>query len=436
MPLLLPASFRGAPFAVIASSTEAGRRIALHQYPGRDDPWAEDMGREARRWRFRGFIVDGDVAFEGGPITLQRTLLLAAIEQSGPGLLIHPTLGALEAVVTRAAIGEDLGAGKKSDVDIEFLEAGRQIFPSILSASTGIFTASNLLTAGLAIDGVRLIAAAWANGGRREDLATTAHLWGDQVKSLGSDATALYRIAAQLPGNYGRFASGGNSGLNGQRSTTYSADTQLSDLIPDVAQQRAYIVSSAAGLQPIIANSNLNYATDVSDAAVALVRSLANACADPADAIRLLEDLIEFSTDWPAASTPIGSPFVTMVRRAAVAALAIAASQYQPASADDAATKIAEIGGIIDDQATAAADAGDDASYQALRSVRSAVVQDLRARGSSLPQIKTFRPGAALPALALAQRYYRDSGRADQLLVQAQPVHPLFMPPTFTALAA
>ena len=89
---LLPASFRGVPFAVQASDAGIGRRIALHQYPGRDDPWAEDIGRQARRWRFRGFIVDSDVVFAGGPIQLQRTLLIAAFEAKGSGLLTHPTL--------------------------------------------------------------------------------------------------------------------------------------------------------------------------------------------------------------------------------------------------------------------------------------------------------------------------------------------------------
>lgn len=433
---ILPASFRGAPFAVLSSDVGGGRRVALHQYPGRDDPWAEDMGRAARRWRFRGFIVDGDVVFFGGPIQLQRALLLAALEASGPGLLIHPTLGAVQASVIGFNLGEATDASRYSTLEVEFLEAGKQQFPSLLSSSQGLFSASNLCIAALAADGVRAIALAASSGDRREALATTAYLWATDVVALSGDATALTRVASQLPGNFGRFATGANTGINGQRPTPYSTSTQISDLVAAVAAQRATINGYAVQLRRSIATSNLLYATDVADNVVAFVQSLASACADPADAIRLLERLIGFATDWPAATVGISVAFSTMMRRAACAALATAVGEYQPSSADDAAAQIATIGAIVANEAEIAANAGDDQSFRALRAIRSAIVEDLRARGATLPQIKRFQPGASLPSLTLAQRYYRDSTRADQLVTQVQPVHPLFFPAAYSALAA
>src|ERR1700712_2593538 len=88
---LLPASFRGVPFAVSATSEQFGRRIASHVYPGRDLPWAEDMGRAPRGFRIPGFIRDNDRVSLGGPIAAQRLLLTGAAEKSGSGLLTHPT---------------------------------------------------------------------------------------------------------------------------------------------------------------------------------------------------------------------------------------------------------------------------------------------------------------------------------------------------------
>lgn len=433
---VLPASFRGAPFAVINSDVSGGRRVALHLYPGREDPWAEDMGRAARRWRFRGFIVDGDVVFAGGPILLQRAVLLAALEKAGPGILIHPTLGAVQASVAGFSIGEGLDASRTSSVDIEFVEAGKRQFPSILSSSQGLFSASNLVTLGLAADGVRAIALAASAGGRREDLASTSYVIGNQVVTLGNDATALNKLAAQLPGNFGRFAQGANAGLNGTRATPYSSQTQLSDLVKVAAQQRAGIAIAASDMQTTIAGSNLLYATDVADGVTTLVQRLANACPDPADAVRLLEQLIAFPASFAAAETNIGLAFCTMVRRAAVASLILAVGQYQPTSADDAAARITEVAPILSDAADTAAAAGDDQSFKALRAARAAIVSDLRTRGATLPQIKVFEPGRAFPALTLAQRYYRDATRADQIVTQVQPVHPLFMPPSYSALAA
>ena len=47
--MLNQASFRGVPFAVYGGDARFGRRLALHEYPGRDKPYIEDMGRSTRR---------------------------------------------------------------------------------------------------------------------------------------------------------------------------------------------------------------------------------------------------------------------------------------------------------------------------------------------------------------------------------------------------
>ncbi len=433
---LLPASFRGAPFAVLNDETAGGRRIALHQYPNRDDPWAEDMGRAPRTFRFRGFIVDGDVVFAGGPIQLQRALLLAAFEKQGSGVLTHPTLGILNVSVPRFSIGEDLGAGRMSLVEVEFVESGKRAFPSILSQSSGLLSAANLCKVALAVDGVRVLALATANGGRRKDLSNTAATWSSRIVMVGADATSLQRLAAQLPGEYGRFAGGGNVGIAGRASSAYNSDTIVNDLVGVSSRARVAIGAAAASLGVAVGSADLLYATTILDAAAALVAALAAGCADPADTIRLLAQLAAFMPARPEALTPIGVAFTRAIRRAIAAELVKATGQYQPVSSDDAALKIAQIGAVLDRLATDAADAGDDESFKALRAARAAVVQDLRARGATLARVRTFAPGAALPALQLAQRYYRDPARAVQLVTQAGTIHPLFMPTSFQALAA
>jgi prophage DNA circulation protein len=40
--------FRTAAFQIDAHDQAGGRRLALHEYPLRDDPYAEDMGRLER----------------------------------------------------------------------------------------------------------------------------------------------------------------------------------------------------------------------------------------------------------------------------------------------------------------------------------------------------------------------------------------------------
>jgi len=54
---LLPAMFDGCPFFVEAGSQSGGRRIVTHQFPKRDLPYSEDMGRRATEFQVRGYCV-------------------------------------------------------------------------------------------------------------------------------------------------------------------------------------------------------------------------------------------------------------------------------------------------------------------------------------------------------------------------------------------
>ena len=175
---------------------------------------------------------------------------------------------------------------------------------------------------------------------------------------------------------------------------------------------------------------------DVADAAFALVAALLGACADPADALRLLARLAAFLPSGLETATPVGQAICDLFRRSAAVSIATASASYQPASYDDAFATLRRVTHLLDAELTIAGDAGLDATFSAVRALRVAVVQDLKARGASLAPIRTFRVGAPMPALALAQRLYRDPSRADQLVTEARPISPLFMPVTIQALAA
>jgi prophage DNA circulation protein len=435
---LLPASFRGVPVAAVATALGGGRRLALHIYPGRDEPWAEDMGRLPRRFRIRGFLIEGDAVFLGGPIILQRALLTAALEKSGAGTFTSPTYGIVQLGVLSFSISEELDARRRSAVEIEFVEAGSSKFPtSILSTASGLLSASTLCAVALAVDGARIVALAIGAGEGRADVSRATTSWSTQVQALGGDATSLRRLAALLPGTFGRYAGGGTVGFGASAPSPYSATTTVSDLVAIASAARVAIGDAATALDTIVSTADLTNATDVANAITALVQALAAACADPSDAIRLMEQLLVFSPIQAITGTATGAAITAMFQRAAAASLTTAVGQYQPTSADDAAQLLASVAYLLDALATAAADAGDDQSYDALRAARLAIVQDLRARGANLSNTATFTIGQPIPALALAQRLYRDPTRADQLITQMPDVpNPLFMPTTFQALAA
>jgi prophage DNA circulation protein len=125
-----------------------------------------------------------------------------------------------------------------------------------------------------------------------------------------------------------------------------------------------------------------------------------------------------------------------LVRRAVVVAIARASASYQPSSYQDAVGVRNQVVALLDQEIETAGDAGEDASFNALRALRVAVITDLNARGVTLPQIQTFRFNANMPDLVLAYRLYGDVTRADGLVRQANPQHPSFMPRQFRALAS
>jgi DNA circularisation protein len=120
---LLPASFRGAAFVVLGADERGGRRIADHEYPFRDIPWAEDLGRRGREYRFTGYVVGDDAS-------AQRDAVTAACEQKGPGSLIHPTLGFLQVACAEFETEERWDKGRVIAFRFFFVEAGQLFYPT------------------------------------------------------------------------------------------------------------------------------------------------------------------------------------------------------------------------------------------------------------------------------------------------------------------
>lgn len=115
---LQPASYNGAGFFVDVDARSGGRRIALHEYPKRDDPYAEDMGRRARRFSITAYVI-------GPNFTAARDALIEQLEADRPGMLIRPTTVAdMLVVVDTYNITERRERGGTATFEITFIEAG------------------------------------------------------------------------------------------------------------------------------------------------------------------------------------------------------------------------------------------------------------------------------------------------------------------------
>ncbi|HEX7853878.1 MAG TPA: DNA circularization N-terminal domain-containing protein [Sphingobium sp.] len=421
--LLIPASFRGVPFAVIRQDLQAGRRNVVHQYPGRDEPWAEDMGRAVRVYRIRGFLLNNDKVYMGGPVAAQRAMLLAAIEQKGTGTLTYPTLGVRTVVCSRFSIGEEMDAATYSELDLEFVEAGTQKFPSLLLSGSKLLSKVSLAKITQIANYVR-VAAVLIGAVTQRSAASAAAQWGTKISALGRDATSVQSVLSRTQANVGRFATGGNAGVTGSNNVT---TTDIETLIANAAASRAALDHIATTFMAAIDPQSR------ADAAGSMVASLRQCCQDPADALRLLNALTQQAD---AISDPSAIAIGNLVRQLAATELATAVSEYQPFSYDDAMGTMSNVASVLDQQATSAADAGQDDVYSTLRDTRMEVINDLRARAGSLARLMPFNHARPLPALVLAQEAYGDASRASELVQQAGAISPLFMPTSFKALVS
>ena len=122
--IALPVIWRGIAFRFGNYALRGGRRVVIHEFPTRDDPFTEDLGRKIRQYRLRGHVI--------GPLwEASRDALISACEASSQvGTLVHPYLGPLQVRCVDYEVTEDKDNGQIANFDLLFVEAGEQPGPS------------------------------------------------------------------------------------------------------------------------------------------------------------------------------------------------------------------------------------------------------------------------------------------------------------------
>lgn len=458
-PYLRPASWKGVPFGVRGSRVTGGRKVAPHQYPYRDQQWPEDMGRKGRGLSFRGFLLDGGGQYGGkGSIESQLAQMVQACESAGPGYLVHPLLGQQQMQLADFSADQEDAPGLV-ELSFTFLESGKPLTPTIAADTQSQSTLSGFAAMAAA-------AQSWAIAVTEDvhtalgdaEITSTLQSFTSIANTVATTATSLVSMVGMLPGEYGRFVgqtvadaektatsveelagigAAGREGVSSACAATLGAATD-GDYASSALSQAA---TSAAAGSPQTTSTAVLAPSDVVDVATgvqAIVQAVLAANPDSAAQVQACIALAAF----PATSQPsteqaaVNSDVSALCRRMALAAAAQASAAYVPTSQQDAANLRDEIVTLIQDEMLIAGDAGDDTSYVALESLLSAVAADLAARGASLPQSVQVTFAGSLPSLVLAQRLYQDLSRSDELVQEANPISPLFMPQSFQALAS
>lgn len=433
--LLQSAMWRGVPFHVLKAEVTKGRKLAEHNFAFRDGGWMEDMGRALRLYTFTGYLI-GDLA------PVMQLALDNAAEAPGPGLLIHPSIGAVMVSLVSCATSISSDAGRVISVRFVFKEQGGTLFPTQLIA-TAVSVVANALSA-ITSAGASLGATAGpiaaVGGAPLIEGVTTTTAFSAACTTAAADPTALIGMARGLApvdnnSTWGRYA-GGNATVALDPSAT------VATLQASIAAQRSAVAAAATAAQAAAGTLNTLNGATVTSALFGLTEAVRITMTDPSDQVRVLLLLAGFTFSDAFFASYIGADMAVVrdamaaaCRRAAIASLASASAAYAPTNYQDALSQIGLITAALDNEITEAGDAGDDTSYMALRTLRTSIVTDLTTRAATLASIVTVAFGAALPSLVIGQMLYQDASRSDEIIREGGAPHPAFCPSTFQVLA-
>ncbi len=392
-------SFRGVQFNVGDHTAGGGRRVASHEYPYRDEGWAEDLGRSSRTWTIRCFVIGQDWAS-------QRDALVTALEQSGAGTLIHPWLGSKQVVVDGDyQLTETTGEGGKATFSIPFREAGADQTPAATTDTQGQAQAA---ATNLQSTAATSAATGFSLTGQPDFVQEAL---AGQLGSAGGAISAA--LAAVAPGSANIFA------LGQQLAAFTTAPLSLLGA-PAALAMTIFSAVAAIGDQAAYADDALQQLTGPTGAAVGNTHGLIGWGTDQA-----VPPALTPSTVAQAGNQVLLAQLVQCA--AASAAVSVVASM-DFTSYDDAIGIRDPLADQLDDLAVSIADSGNSALANAVDTLRVAMIIDVTARGGSLARLYQWTPPAPMPALVIAQRLYQDATRADEICDRNDIANPLFVP--------
>lgn len=409
---LKPASFRGVAFFVDQRELEGGRRAVTHEFPGRDIPFTEDLGRKAATFTVEGYVLGADYM-------AARDKFEAACNAEGPGALIVPWMPERKVVCTGMRLRETAKEGGIARFSLTFTEAGQEStptgapLPGVLAdtkADDMFGVLGDVLNSSINIAGVPLPVAA-------ETLQAIQEL-GEQISGVASIAA----LAADIPGAL--------------KSLTNISLADFTGLLPSELLSPFFQLSDSFSLLRGAYGS------------LSWIPSLFGSTSRRSNSTALtsrVSGLLTLASAAPVITVPAGAGTVRSniaanraaiaeyQRAAAVTEAARTVAMVQPASRQEAATLRTQIVEAIDQvlDTTTNADV-----YTRLIDLRTSTVKALAESAGTVPEVTTVRSLAVQPALALAQRfvvspgYGTDATEAEtEILARNRVRHPGFVPP-------
>lgn len=360
----LQASFNGIAFECLEASSEHGRRGAEGEFPFGNQTGFVDMGRKIRRYNLTARLSNNDHL-------LRATALIAACELPGPGVLVHPTRGVLNASCSRIQVRdkpiEEQGV---TYLDLEFVEG-------------------NL----------------WNNG-----FGLVGALLGLALRPLLEASSAQFRSRYNIPQDpvYRREEVRGIArGSASQYATAYdrtpSPDPRASAELHRVAQDNSLVDSTELMDELIRKGSATLNSNERVDLRYGVFRGLSN---------------------WAAVQTPTtpsGDALVSHMRVVNMGYMAQSSLQQNYASSDEAITAMDQVLAVLIQESAISYDACDNTLFLTLREFQDEYTRQMYGVAYGRPARIEFDFGGMVSPVQAAYAIWDDATRSREI-AQGNPV--------------
>ncbi|MBX8512086.1 DNA circularization N-terminal domain-containing protein [Pseudomonas cichorii] len=424
---LMPASFRGIGFFVDTDSVPVGRKGQLHEFPQRDEPYFESLGKESQIYTMEAFLV-GDDCFE------RRDRLLEALEVNGAGELVHPWLGRMQVQVGGCILKHNRTEGGVVRMSLKFYPDQPLRFPtSTINTRRQLVQASDGLLAS-ALKRYRAVMSV-VDAARINIQALRSTLSGifaviqrqfTPFMTIYSDLTSLVHSLVNAPLTLSTMFSSFFASFDGDSSSSSSGSSASFNASTDSGTSAS--VSSNS--------SSVNYRATISDAtqqaesiaSINLVNqgggldtgSTAQATAN------LVQDALLVKVARVVASMPVASAAVPIIATPSLEhQVVMPVDRAQVPVADD----VIELRDTLSSAIWEASLKADPEHYLVLNTLRQALIRHLNAVAASGVRLVDIKVAEPLPALVLAYRRFGDATRLTEVVLRNRVQHPGFLPP-------
>jgi len=413
-----PGAFRGVPFHLKNGTRTGGRRTVLNEYPLRDKPDTQDMGRKARQFNLVMTVIGQDYM-------AQRDRLIEALETYGTGTLVHPFYGEMQvAVLGDYSVAESTEQGGMARITQNFVESGEKPRPD------------NQPLAGAQVN-------ASADQVQEEAAAEFTEQWSvlGQAGFVADNALSMLDDASALVSNAYSSAEGlANSAVSTMQGLT-SDVLNAGGLLNSAGSFNTLFGRITGSFQQLILSpGNLGFSL------LSMVRGMTVGLS-PFGAFKAMTALFNASSKAKAVS---GKGYVTPSRAQQAANQAAVYTLIERIAVSEAARlatgrPVTENGkvlpGLIYENRDQAVDVRDQVvaeldrqqlsaspeRYSALVKLTAALVADMNSRSATLVPLSRYQTLTTMPALLIAHRLYGDARRAEEIVTRNRIAHPGFV---------